>query len=252
MGPKFLFFALLLSFSSAHARVFSFSDATIGTFFKGSIGMTVLKDQAFKDSSGSATVAFDKTVPFQFGGEFGIVFARPFGGFRISLDLVSPRKLEGVTGSNSSGVSLMTFDSQITGFGPGGHLEFYLSQGKQSKTVLSIGASYLTVNVLNSYRLTADGNAAYPSIVDHTEETTGRGFSPMVSLGLEFSAFDNVTILADVGYRYLILDSFTFVREGTTFTGGMGAGTSAKNSLVQERLLSLSGVFTGIAFRFYF
>ncbi|MBX9767551.1 MAG: hypothetical protein K2X47_09805, partial [Bdellovibrionales bacterium] len=128
--------------------------------------MTVLKEQAFNNTSGTSTVAFDKTVPYQFGGEFGIVFSRPFGGFRLSVDMVSPRKLEGVTGSNAAGVALMTFDSQITGYGPGGHIEFYVSPGKTSKTVVSLGASYLTVNVLNSYRLTAQGNATYPTIVD--------------------------------------------------------------------------------------
>ena len=214
--------------------------------------MTVLRDQSFRNTSGGETVAFDKLVPYQFGGEFGLVFAKPFGGFRVSLDLVSPRRLDGVTGSNAAGAPLMTFDSQISGYGPSGHIEFYLARGKQSKAVLSLGASYLTVNVLNSYRLTNAGASAYTGVTDHTEETTARGISPVASLGWEFSAFDNVTILADLGYRYLILSSFTFVRAGATFTGVMAPGAAAKDVLAQERMLNLSGLWTGISFRFYF
>lgn len=242
----------LLMSSRSQARVFSFADVSLATFFKGNIGMTVLRDQSFRNSSGGETVNFDKLVPYQFGGEFGLLFSKPFGGFRVSLDLVSPRSLDGVSGSNAAGTPLMTFDSQISGYGPSAHIEFYLARGKQSKAVLSLGASYLTVNILNSYRLTAAGTSTYTGIVDHTEETSARGFSPIASLGWEFSAFDNVTILADIGYRYLVLSSFTFVRNGTTFTGTMAPGTAAKNVLGQERTLNLSGLWTGISFRFYF
>jgi len=239
------FLLLFLFTHPAHARVFDFEQYTVGTYFKGNYGLTGVGKDAYEHSSGTGNF-FSDSPTFNWGGEAGLLLATGSQfGIRLGYELVSPQKQSGISGTDSGGTQTLTLESSVIGKFPVAHIEMYLSNNsKTSHFILSAGGGYGTVDMKNSY-----SNAAFPS---YTEKGTATTYMLEAATGFEFLFTDNITILADLGYRYVPKTNF---KAQNTFTNAYGAvitkGDILRNADGSARQLDIGGAWIGLGFRFY-
>lgn len=234
---------LLLICANAEARVFDFSLNKFATYFKGNYGLTAVGKDAYKDSSGATTV-FSNGPGFNWGGEVGVLIQTNNAGIRLGYELINPQKQSGIPGT-SSGTEIVTLDSNILGAFPSAHFELYLSNNsKTSRFILSAGGGYGTVSLKNVYSQSPVG--------PFVEKGTATTYMLEGAAGFEFLFTDNITIVADAGYRYIPQTNF---KADNTFTDVYGNTITKGDVLVNgdgtARQLDLGGVWAGLAFRFY-
>jgi hypothetical protein len=245
---------LLILFSSvSSARVFSFKDNSIAVYLGGMGQSSALGSSMWKESSGASTHFQNKdAVEYNFSGEFGFIFG-------LGEDLNIRLGIQGlqskdqvVSGSNSSGATLMTITNRAVGFNPNLAFEFNLKGTPEMRYLLIVGAGYTTIKASNDYAYTTDGTALYTFAADYKEVVEGSGLGYHGALGLEFLMVDNVTVLLEAGYKQQQITKLTYV-DNYTLTDGTAAikGGAAKTQNGANRELDLSGAFVGIAFRFY-
>lgn len=246
-----LFVAIALA-QSASARVFQFSEHTVGAYVHGTLGNTLLGQSAFGYSSGNRTY-FDAQVSRTIGGEVGIILLTKHINFRLGVEVLGPQKMESITGyDRNNNNQLMTLSSQIIGVVPSLHLEFVLKETPHLRFMLIGGAGYGTVTVLNSYTFTTAGQAVYPGMPSFTEEVTGSSITGDGGLALELLSSDSSTIVLDAGYRYFYVDGLTHNRDAKNFQGTVTKGQSATFDNGKNRNIELSGAWVGLGLRFYF
>lgn len=248
----FLFLFLIFSVNS-EARVFNINEASFGTYFKGSYGISNTKKDAFKGSSGASTTSFSEAADFNWGGELGFFFPNPNFNVRLGLTIIAPNVSSENSGTNAGGTSLMNVDSSVYGFFPTVHLEYFVASNSWGRTYVSFGGGYGKVSMKNSYNLTSDGNTAYPTVSDEFTERASQYATIMeLAVGYEMSFVQTVTVAFDFGYRYSTADSLKYEGTGDDFLGGHNDGDDVVNSDGNKRSLDLGGVFAGLSFRFYF
>lgn len=246
-----LTFAIGLCASTASAKVFDFKSAGFGTFFRGEYGLSQRGDASFADSSGTS-VFFDTSRSSNAGGEFGLLWADERTTFRISAEVLIPKRLSGVSGSSSSGTKYYDLDSKVTVFIPQANLEFIVMAMPESRILYSIGGGVAWATTQNIYKFTPAGTAQFAGLADHTETGKGQGLDIQTSVAYEFEFADHATLIADLGYRYLRINELKSSEDVTTFSGTYHAGDTLKNNNGGDRSLDLGGVFAGLGFRFYF
>ncbi len=72
------------------------------------------------------------------------------------------------------------------------------------------------------------------------------------SMGFEFSLADNVTMLFDTGYRYLLATGFKHSRSANTFLGDVSKGSDMKINGGGQREIDMTSLYVGFGFKFYF
>lgn len=246
----FFIFALLIS-TQANARVFNITESSFGTYFKGSFGMSQLKDDSYEKSSGAQTV-FDEGADFNWAGELGFFFPTKDYSFRLGLQIIAPSIGSNKKGSNSGGTELMTLDSSVTGFFPMAHLEYYVAQNALGRVYLSLGGGFGKVTLKNDYTFTAAGDTAYSPLTSHSQRASQLVYILETSVGYEMPFVQTTTFAIDFGYRYAVANDLEYEGAGSDFNGGHTDGASVVNSDGKKKSLDLGGVFTGLSFRFYF
>lgn len=233
----------------ASARVFDFNKETIAAYLRGTGVLSNVGDKAFGDSSGTSTSTTDK-VAYNFGGEFGAMFALAQGvSFRAGLELYQAKPLPSVSGKNASGAELFALKSTVFSWGPIATLEFVVLRGASYRGFLFGGAGYSTVTMENEYTMTTLGAATLvPSYTEKSEATAIYGFT---GAGLEAELADTTTIAVDVGYHYFPVSKFTYKSNETTIQGAKSKGGTVVNDDGKTRSLDLGGVTFSVSLRFY-
>lgn len=236
------------------ARVFDFSGYQSAAYFHGTAGTVSSGDQFFADSSGAST-SFSDSVDYNFGGELGFMFAiNPKLAMRIGIEFVQTKGLQ-TTGKDSGGTAQMDVESQTIVVNPQFSMEWSISSTGTSRTLFFIGGGYGTGTISNNYVLTTGpggGTTTYPSAdPNYKEAVTGTSITSHVGYGWEFYFLDNVTMLLDLGYRYMSFTSLKYKSAANTVHGSAAEGASAKDNLGRAREFDLGGPFVGIGFRFY-
>ena len=246
------FIAALLFFSGswAIATPFDLKNAGFGTYFRGEYGLAVRGDASYADSSGTG-VTFDGTRTSNAGGEFGLVWSGDKTIFRLSCEVLLPKRLSGITGGVGA-TPYTELDSKVTAVLPQAALDFVVRTFPSSRLLASVGGGYAYVTTQNVYKMTTAGTTAYTAVSDHTETGKGNGLSIQGAVAYEFEFADHATFVFDVGYRYLRIAALTTPEDVTTFTGTYKTGDTLKNNSGADRSLDLGGAFAGAGFRFYF
>lgn len=246
---KIALILILLIPGVASARVFDFNKETVAAYLRGTGTLSQVGDSAFGDSSGAATSTSDK-VAYNFGGEFGAMFALSQGvSFRLGLELYQAKPLPSVTGKNASDAELFSLKSTVFSWGPIGTLEVVALRGASYRGYLFGGAGYATVTMENEYTMTAQGvSDLVPSYTEKSEATAIFG---AVGAGLEAELADTTTIAVDMGYRYFPISKFTYKANETTIQGAKSKGGTVVNDDGKARSLDLGGITFSISLRFY-
>lgn len=244
-----LFLICIISVTSAYARKMDLTKMGVAPYFKGDFGTSSLHQNAFDRASGEADIA--EKVRFQYGGSLGVLIATKSFGLRLGVQGLYPQKIDAVVGkAPGSDIELFNLTSTVVGVIPVAHLEFNFDASASGRVAAAVGVGAGTVTLMNDFKFTPIGAAAY-SMVDFVEEGRANVIMYESSLGYEFILTDNVGLMTDVGYRYLIAKKFKHVRDATTFSGPVNKGEAVKNIDDSDRELNMSSIFLGLAFRFY-
>jgi hypothetical protein len=240
----------LIPIEVCFAKVFDFKQKTFATYFRGIVATSQQGQSSFKQSSGTPT-SFAPEVNYTLGGEFGLLLNSQVANFRLGVEGISAKKLDGIEGRNVSSALLMNLTSQVVGYIPSVYLEFPFKSSSTSRFLFSVGGGLGYVTLLNDYVLTSLGSTTFPGVVNFTEESKGTGIAANASIGYEFSFVDSVGLFVDLGYKQLMVSNLKHQRQTTSFLGTHQVGDSVKNSDGSDRTVSLSGYFFGLAFRFF-
>jgi hypothetical protein len=252
---SFFFLTTLIFASGVEARVFSFKDSHVAAQVIGTGGTTAQGAQGYENTSGASTVFKDKPL-YEFSGEFGFTFfVRENMAWRFGIEGIQSKAIS-AGGLNSSGVTLMTVDSQATVFNPNVVIENYFLRSPDSRYSLLLGAGYSTVTVNNTYALTATGLSAYSgAVANFGDSFKGTSTSILAGLGAEYFVFDNVTVSLFAAYRYMNFSSLSYADAGSAFHNGaygaVTAGQKVTDSTGQAISLDMSSFLAGVMLRFY-
>jgi hypothetical protein len=247
-GPLLLF-SLALSASPAGARVFSYKDSALAAYVRGTGGFSQLTQDAFANESGAGT-SVNGSSKYNYGAEVGFAMNLEANThLRIGAELIRQMPVNG-EGSDSSGTSRYTLNSTVFVFNPNIAIEHVYSVKGILRYYLAVGVGYANVTVVNDYKMTAAGTSAL-GVSDFKETMEANVLSSQASVGLETLFTDNVTFMADFGYRYLPVKGLKYKNEMTNFTGAVHKGDDVLNADGSKRNLNLGGLFGGVSFRFY-
>lgn len=242
--------ALVLWSPLSSARVFDFKSEKFAPYIKGTFVTTTAGDQAFATSSGTDSL-FDKKNSYNSGYEFGFAYGRGGLRMRFGFEILRPQLLDGVSVTNAGGTELAALKSDVLGYAPKVGLEISLAEWKESRVYFSGEYGSASLTVKNTYTMTADGQAAFPGVVDFTEEMKGSSTMMDGALGYEVLLFDTTTLSFEVGYRQAEFASLTHNLPVTTFQGAVVKGDVAKNDDGTDRKYVLTNPFVSLAFRFW-
>ncbi len=235
----------------SQARVFSYKDAGVAPFVKVTGGLSALSQNAFDDSSGIDT-ALEGESKYSYSGELGLSIALSnSANIRLGAELIEHRPVDG-KGKNASGVERFALRSTVVAFNPNVTLEFIYKNLEDVRFFFYCGAGYADITVDNRYTLSATGTSEL-GVNDFSEKLSTISYSSHAGIGLETHFVDNVTFVADFGYRYLPVRSLKYKGDVNNIINPSGAskGEEALNHDGNSRNLDLSGIYASLAFRFY-
>ncbi|MGE4130854.1 MAG: hypothetical protein AB7F86_04415 [Bdellovibrionales bacterium] len=244
--------ALVFAASSAQARVFSFKESGLGMFLRGTGGTSAVGDDPFAKSSGSDTSVSGKTS-YAYSGELGVVFGLgSMVNLRLGAEVIQHHPVKETSGKNSSDIERFQLDSSTFIFNPNLTMEVIFHQEGNTRYFGELGVGNSEVTVENRYTMTSTGTSEL-GVTDFNEKLSATALSYHVAAGLETLFTDTVTFVAQVGYRILTVDSLKYKGDVNNIVSPSGAakGDKALKNDGTARSLDLSGVFVGVAFRFW-
>lgn len=236
--------------SQSQARVFSFQTEDMAAYFRGTTGLSSVKQKPFAKSSGTATTLSDEEPLLNYGGEVGFLFKiSPFSNLRFGIELMRTRASD-VKGSASDGTKWFDLTSDVFVFNPMMTVEAVFESGETSRFVGYVGIGYASVRLENEYTMTAAGEAAL--VPSYKEKSTGSFVNGVIGVGWEALLVDNVTVLMDAGYRFLDVNKLKYSGNATVIGGSASKGSEVSNTNDgSKRGFDLGGPFLGLSFRFY-
>lgn len=241
--------AVLLGGSPAEARKFDFKSEVIATYFRGSYGPSLLGEGSYARSSGDG-VTVDKTPTTNVSGEVGFVYATTRVNFRAGVEFLTHREMTGVVGTKADGTELFQLTSKVSAVMPMATIELLPYVSSESKVIIGVGTGIALLSVQNAYTMTTDG-ATYLSVGDFTEKASGQASASQIYLGYETLFTDTVTVMLDLGYRYIPVRTVQSSQDQTTTSGTYATGADLNNNDGSLRNMNLGGAFVGLGFRFY-
>ncbi len=245
---------LSISFLSINtqARVFDFTKENFATYLAGTGQTSVLANGVYDTSSLSGTTFSDTSgMTYAFSGGIGILFGVSNFILRAGVEILRPKKIEGQKGTSAASAALFTLNSDVLAVIPNVGIEYSYHATSTFKAFVGGTIGLATVDFGNTYTMTATEVTNNGGTVSFAEEGTGSAYAGTFSTGMETILSDNVTFLAEVGYRYLRVEDLTHKRSVGTFLGSVTKGDPVVDVDGAKKVFDLSGPFGGLAFRFY-
>ena len=256
---KFRYLSLAIAFSSiglsssrAEARVFSFKDADLAAYMRGTGGLSAVGQEPFNHSSGTDTLIDGKTQ-FDYSGELGLaVGLSQEWQLRLGAEIIQHRPVSDEPGTSPAGAQRFTLYSSVGVFNPNLTLQYTFRNLGGLRVYGHFGGGYSQVTVENTYKMTAVGTTAY-GVGDFKEIMVANVPSGHVGVGMETLFTDNATFSLDVGYRYMKVPQLTYKTDVQNILSptGVAKGKIVVNADGSQRRLDLGGLVVGLTFRFY-
>lgn len=244
------FFFLLIPLSEA--RVFDFKSQSMGSYIRGTAGISSVGKTPFLDSSGSGTT-IEESSPYNLGGEFGFLLT-PIEqlGIRLGLEVMRASKITNATGENSVGATRFVLESESFIYNPMATIEIYFHRSAVWRGIVFAGMGYGNVTIDNVYEMTATGTSEL-GVSSFSEKMEALAWNANAGLGYEILLTDNVTISGEVGYRYFPVNRFKLKSDVASIAQPSGTkGETVINSNGSTRTVNFGGAFFGASLRFYF
>lgn len=250
MGEKLLLLFLgIVVTQPAQARLFDFDREKAAAYFNitggaSGVGVSTLKDEA------QAGIQYSGDINFNYTGEFGFLTSFKYLNLKVGMEFFNPVSLGGSSAKSSA--ELYSADSKLFGYAFKGALDFNIHHKGVNRSYVTVGMGLVSMQLTNSYLMTAAGQAEFPGIVDHEYKAKSTGTMYSAGLGYEGHFADTTTLFFELGYRYLPLDEWKYKGSGTTFGGSYSSGDIVKKVDGKAREIDLSGAYVSFGFRFYF
>jgi hypothetical protein len=250
MKRAFIFFCFAwgaFGFSVAEARVFNITKESFASYLLFNAGTSSVGKSTYEGEASSGT-SYDSDLKYNYGGEFGFLYATPGVNFRFGFEVIKPQAW--TAQASDAGVDQYSVKSDLVGYAPKFGIEFNLRRGDWYRVygLGSVGAA--NVSLKNSYTFTTTGQSTYPG-VDSSIESKGSATEYYGGLGVEMHMSDTTTFVAEAGYRSLKFAKLTYTKATTAFDGVHASGDTVKDAGGNNRTLDFSGVLATIGFRFY-
>lgn len=234
------------------ARVFNITEESFATYLKLSYG-TGLENTLVSgaDSTSGVDITLDPNHSYMSSGEWGFVYSNKAVGLRLAVELIRPPRWQDRPGQNTSGTALYTLDVDQSVFIPKAGFEINFTRTSHSRMFMYLGVGSGSLKSAHEYNFTTDGDTAYNPTTSFFEQLKGTAPLYEGSFGYEGLLADATTYSFDIGYRYLEFLELKHTRATTGFGGAVAAGDIAKNIDGTDRSLSLSGVYVGLALRWW-
>ena len=236
---------------AAHPRVFNYKDASTAAYIRATGGYSALSQDPFANSSGAGTT-ISGTTQYNYGGEVGFMLGLSSNlHLRLGAEFLQENPVV-ADGLNSAGVSRFSLNSSVFIFNPNVTFEYVYSVHGNIRFFAELGAGYANVTVVNDYKMTPAGTTTF-GVSDYKETMDTNTLSGIAGVGLETLFTDNVTLLADFGYRYLPVNNLKYKADVSTINNpsSVHKGDPVLNADGSKRNLNLGGLFGGVALRFY-
>jgi len=236
--------------SRAEARVFDFNKESIAAYLRGTGVLSNAGDKAFSGSSGAST-DLEGTVKYNFGGEFGVLFALASDvSFRAGIELYQTKPVSEGKGKSAAGADWFDLNSTVFSWGPVGTFEAVTWRGAGSRVFIYAGGGYASITMENEYTMTAAGATAL-SAASYTEKSEATAIYGFGGIGWETVFADATTLAFDVGYRYMPVSKFTYKADTATIQGAKTKGSKVVNDDGSGRTLDMGGATMSVSLRFY-
>lgn len=242
---------LLCSFlisSVAQARIFDFGKETFAAYFALSGGKIGMGTRALENEVPS-TVEFTGDQAFNYSGEVGFLYSRPFANLRLGVEILKPNGLG--TSGTEAGTVLYDVQSEMLVLVPKLMLEWNIRDTRTSRSYVGTGVGFANLSFKNTYSLTTDGMIRFPGVLDHSAQAKSETIQYNLVFGHESHFTDTTTLAFEVGYRRMSFDQLKYSKETSTFSGTHPSGDTLKDLSGSDRSFDLSGVFISIGFRFF-
>ncbi len=249
---KRVFLGIIFIFSSqiSWARLINLNQEGFASYLSYYGGNTAVGTKPFENEAVAGYV-YSESYSLLSGGEFGFFYGKGKAGFRFSIEVLHPTKLENFTVKDTQAQTLYTATSDITGYIPKLGLEIGLAASQRSRWIFLIYGGSATVTLKNDYVLTATGSAAFPGVSDHSVSIKSTGTQYGGAITYESLFNDSTTFFIDLGYRTFNLNTLTYVQALTTFSGTKAQGETVLDSTGLAKTLDLSGYLANVGFRIY-
>ena len=236
---------------AAQARVFNYKEASTAAYVRATGGYSSLAQDPFANASGTDTT-ISGTTQYNYSGEVGFMLGlSPNIHLRLGAELMQENPVVS-DGQNPAGVSRFSLNSSVFIFNPNVAFEYVYSVHGNIRFFAELGAGYANVTVVNDYKMTPTGTSAF-GVSDYKETMETNTLSGIAGIGLETLFTDNVTLLADFGYRYLPVKTMKYKADVNTISSpaGVHKGDPVLNADGSKRTFNLGGLYGGLALRFY-
>lgn len=238
----------------SYGAVFDLDKRNVATYIRGSLGNSYLQQSAYRGVFPSTVALVNDTggPKLNYSGEAGLTFRLMDSlNLRIGVEALLPAQVRDVTGTDAAAVELFSMTSEIFGFMPVVNLEAYMGKWKNARWYLGGGAGYAMTTVKNTVKVNDNGLVALgvPSFI---EEASGTSVMIQGFVGFEFALFENVSTVFEAGYRNLLVNNYTHIRDANLPVGSVKSGAPVKNFDQTNRSTNFSGPWGSLNLRIYF
>ncbi|HPI39286.1 MAG TPA: hypothetical protein PLJ21_00675 [Pseudobdellovibrionaceae bacterium] len=246
----FLIVSISIFWLSAEARLINLNSEGFASYLSYYGGSSALATTPFENEAVSG-YTYSDSLALNYGGEFGFLYNRGRAGFRFTIEVIRPNKLENLLVKDSNQLTLYSMTSDITGYSPKLGIELGLVSRPTSRWILLFYGGTATVTIKNDFVLTSDGSAAFSGVSDHSVILRATGTQYGGALTYEFLFNDSTTLFFDMGYRSMLLSQIVYAQSVTTFSGVKAQGDAVMSSTGLAKTLDFSGYLLNFGFRIF-
>lgn len=235
---------LLLLPVIVEARVFDINSEKLASYLVFNMAMSGAPKAAFENEANTSYL-YDKSVKYNMGSDFGILYATSFLNYRFGFEILKPDVLQKITASNG-GTTVYQIDSQAVAYAPKLGVEINLRRENNNRSYAFGYMGTASLNVKNSY----SGSTIAP-LGAHSVEMSSSAQLIGYGIGQEGFMTDTTTYLFEVGYRQLNFNSLKYKSDVTTFSGSKTSGSKVVDVDGNAREINLGGYYLSLGFRIY-
>lgn len=247
--PLILLSGILLLSLQLQARILDLNLESFASYLKAHYLPALPGIDPFADSSG-AGISWNGRHSHLMGYEFGFLWNGSRLNWKLGVEILQAPEQKGIQGLSSSGATLFTMNSAVSGFLLKTGFEGHIHRSKQSRVSVIAEGGSAQINLQNTYFFSSAGASLF-SLSDFREEIAGTGVFLAGGLVYETHLSDTTTIFFETSYRSLKFLSFFHQSAITGFQGNVEKGDPALTNSGIARSLDLSGVGYSFGLRFY-
>ncbi len=224
--------------------MFDINSEKLASYLVFNMGTSGSPKSAFENEA-NASYVYDKSVKYNMGADFGILYATSFLNYRFGFEILKPDILQEVSAA-SGGATVYQLESQAVAYAPKFGVELNLRRANNNRSYAFGYMGTASLNLKNSY-----SSSTIAPLGAHSVEMSSSAQLMGYGIGQEGYMTDTTTYLFEVGFRQLNFSSLKYKSDVTTFSGAKTAGSKVNDIDGNAREIDLGGFYLSLGFRIY-